>query len=85
MGLSDKYLRAQNKTSVQREPKRMLAVAALAAFAASVATPHPCLRHPGVWAAPPKHTPTTSQISVPDGPFAGNGMVRGCAVDVYAW
>ena len=34
-----------------------------------------CARHAGVWTAPPVHTPTQTQVSMVDGPLAGNGLL----------
>jgi hypothetical protein len=34
-----------------------------------------CARHTARWSGPPVRTPTTAQVSVADGPMAGNGML----------
>ena len=34
-----------------------------------------CARHRAAWSQKPRHTPTTAQVSVADGPLAGNGML----------
>ena len=34
-----------------------------------------CARHRAAWSQPPRRTPTTAQVSVADGPLAGNGML----------
>jgi hypothetical protein len=34
-----------------------------------------CAAHTARWTSPPAHTPTTAQVSVADGPLAGNGIL----------
>ena len=60
---------------MRRSSRAAVAAITLAAAASENDHPHPCARYAGVWNAPPLHTPTTKQVSVADGPLAGNGVL----------
>lgn len=52
-----------------------LALLLLPPLPLAVATSSGCARHTARWSGPPTRTPTTAQVSVADGPVAGNGVL----------